>query len=217
MKKILLFASIAAIFASCSSSQPKFELEVNIHNNASLLNKKFIVTQIIDGSVVHTDTFKIKKDNFLLSIPYEGPAVLNISIMQSNVDRIMMAAEEGKIILDIDGVKPDISGTPINNRLQAYYNESDSVSLLFQQLDKEYELLSAEGRPTPAVREEFRLKRAQLLKENTDRIIAFIKENIDNQIGEYFFRSHYITFIVERKLELNSFATEKLKKEFGIP
>jgi len=215
MKKILLFASIAVLFASCSS-KPKSELEVNIVNNYSLINKKLIVDQRIDGSVVYTDTIKIKKENFLVSIPYLGPGLIDISIPESNVDNIIMASEEGKIQLNIEGVKPHFSGTPLNDRLQAFNQASDSVSLLFQQIDKEFEAQSQAGLLTPQKGEELTKKRRQLLKENTDRIIAFIKENVDNPVGEYYFMLNYIMYPPERKMELNAFATEKLKAAFGI-
>ena len=217
MKKILLFASIAVLLASCSSKpQPKFELEVNIHDNSSLISKKFIVTQRIDGSVVYSDTIKIKKDQFLLKIPYKGPALLNISIPLSDVKDIMMAAEEGKIQLNIEGVNPFFSGTPLNDRLQDFYQGNDSISLLFKQLEDEYKSRPNPDSFTPAMRDEFRQRRDQLLSENTNRIVAFIKENVDNPIGEYYFMTHYITFSLERKKELMSFATDKLKREFGV-
>ena len=211
MKKVLLFALITIFFASCSSG-PKFNLEVNINNNGSLMNKKFIVNQMIDGSVVYADTTKIKKDRFLLKIPYKGPALLNISIPGSNVRGVMMAAEEGKIQLTIDGAQLHFEGTPLNDRLQTFYLGNDSVSLLFKQLDNDYETQSKAGPLTPQMSEELRNRRTQLLIQNTDRIVAFIKENVDNPIGEYYFMTHYITFPVERKLELYGFATEKLKR-----
>ena len=217
MKNILLFASIAIIFASCSSSQPTFELEVNILNNASLLNKKFVINQNIDGAVVYADTLKIKKNSFKLDIPYHGPALINISITpQSNINNIMMAAEEGTIQLNIEGNKVHFGGTPLNDNLQAYYHANDSISLLFQELQKEYDLKIKDGQFTSDFNEEFRSKRIKLIRENTDRIIAFIKENVDNPVGEYFFMTNYINFTIERKLEMDGFATEKLKKEFGI-
>ena len=71
MKKILLFTFISVLCASCSQ-EPKFELEVNIHNNGSLRNKNLVVIQKIDGSVVYSNTTKINKDNFVLSVPYKG-------------------------------------------------------------------------------------------------------------------------------------------------
>ena len=221
MKRILLFVSIAALLASCSS-KPKFELGVNIQNNSSLMNKKFVVCQRIDGTVVYADTIKIKKEQFLVDIPYKGPALINISIPGSNVNDIMLAAEEGNIQLAIDGLKPSISGTPLNDRLQAFYQGNDSVSLLFQQWDKDYELLN---QTDPALQkkaefqqksDELRQRRTQLLISNTDRLVAFIKENVDNPVGEYYFMINYITFPLDRKLELNAFATDRLKKEFGI-
>ena len=215
MKKILLFASIAIIFASCSH-KPKAELEVNIQNNSSLIDKEIVVIQKKDGVVTFSDTVKIRKDRFVLNIPYTGPALIDISIPNSNVRNVMMAAEEGKLQLNIDGTKPQIGGSPLNDRLQAFYLGNDSVSLLFQQMDKDFQALSQNGKATPQQENEYRQKRSQLLKENTDRIIAFTKENVDNPVGEYYFMTTYITFPVDRKLELNAFATQKLKQAFGI-
>lgn len=215
MRKILLFISILVIFASCSS-KPKFELEVNIQNDSLLTGKKLIVDQKIDGALVYSDTAKIKKANFTLKIPYEGPALLWIYIPESGIDDIMMVAEEGKITLGIESTKPTFGGTALNDRLQAFNQASDSVSTLFRQLDDNYQLQTQAGSITPPVAEEFRQKRRKLLKENTDRIIAFMEENIENPIGEYYFLTNYLLFPLERKLELNRFATDKLKKEVGI-
>ena len=215
MKKVLLFASIAIIFASCSF-QPKFELKVNIHNNDSLLNKKFFISQKIDGTVIYSDSIKIKKNQFLVKIPYKGPALLNVSIPKSNVYDIMMAAEQGQILLSIDSVRPYFSGTPINDHLQVFLNGNDSVSKLFQQLQEEYESKRTANLLTPQIREAYQENRLQLINSNTDRTIAFIHENIDNPIGEYYFMIHYASFPTDRKLELNSFATDKLRKIVGI-
>jgi len=216
MKKILYLVLVAIFFASCSSKQPKFELEVNIQNNASLLNKKFVVTQIVDGSTIFSDTFKIKKDRFVLDIPFQCPAMMNISIVQSNVNNVLMAAEKGRIVLNIDGTNTNFGGSPLNDRLQAFNNAKDSVFELFRQIDKEYEIIFGDPKSTPQMKEELRERRMMLLTQNTDRIIAFIKENIDNPVGEYFFRNNYIIYGSQRKTELAKFATEKLKKEFGI-
>jgi len=222
MKNVLFLTLIVVIVASCSS-EPKFELEVNIHNNSSLKNKKFVIDQRINGSVVYVDTIKINKERFLLEIPYKGPGLMNISIPESNVNEQMMAAEEGKIQVNIDGTRLHFGGTPLNDRLQAFYQGNDSVSLLFKQIDQEIEQLNQDKPLTPQSKVELQKKkdqlhekRNQLLVENTDRIIAFIKENVDNPVGEYYFMTSYITFPIERKLQLNAFATQKLKSEFRI-
>lgn len=222
MKKILVFTLVSILFASCSS-KPKFELEVNIHNNGSLKNKKLVVIQSVDGSNIYSDTTKIKKDHFLLNIPYKGQALLNISIPESNIKGIIMVAEEGKILLNIEGDQSHFEGTPINDRIQAFYHGNDSVSLLFREIEKEYALLVRSNQSDPKMKDEFqkkseelRQRRSQLLDVNTDRIVAFIKENVDNPIGEYYFMTHYRTFPIEIKLKLGSFATEKLKKEFRL-
>jgi len=215
MKKVLLFASIAVVIASCTH-KPKFELEVSIQNNNSLIDKKAVIVQKKDGVVTFSDTIKIRKDKFVLEIPYDGPALIDVSIPGSDVRDVMMAAEEGKIQLNFDGTKPQIGGSPLNDRLQAFYLGNDSVSLLFQQLDKDFQALNQNGKVTPQQENEYNQKRSQLLKENTDRIIAFTKENVDNPVGEYYFMTTYITFPIDRKLELNAFATPKLKQAFGI-
>ena len=223
MKKILLFTFISVLCASCSQ-KPKFELEVNIHNNGSLRNKNLVVIQKIDGSVVYSNTTKINKDNFVLSVPYKGTALLDISIPESNIKEIMMVAEEGKVQLNIEGTQTHIGGTTLNDRLQAFYLENDSRSQLFRQIEQEYDSVDRTNLTTPQLREEFQKKiegfsqrRSQLLDEGTDRLVAFIRENIDNPVGEYFFMTNYIGNSIDLKLKLDSFATEKLKREFRIP
>jgi len=222
MKKFLVFTFVAALLASCSS-KPSFELELNILNNSSLKSKNLVIIQKINGAVVYSDTTKIKKDNFLLSVPYKGTALLNISIPESNIKEIMMVAEEGKVQLNIEGAQTHFGGTPLNDRLQAFYLGNDSVSRLFRQIEQEYDLLSKNNPTTPQMKEEFqkktdefRQRRSQLLDENTNRIVAFIKENVDNPVGEFYFMTNYIAFPMDLKMELNSFATEKLKREFNI-
>jgi len=215
MKKILLLASIVVLIASCSL-KPKLDLEVNINNNNTLINKNFIVTYQVEGRTVYTDTVIIKKDNFSLKIPLEGKGLINIAISETRIRFLMLAAEKGKVNLTFDGLKPYFSGTPLNDRLQAFYNGNDSIYSLYSELNKEYELISGTDKYSLQKDEEISKKRTQLLIENTDRIVAFIKENVDNPVGEYYFMTNYLTFPPERKLELNSFATEKLKKEFNI-
>jgi len=215
MKKNVLFAVIAFLLATCTQ-HPKFELMVNIQGNKSLLNKKLIINQMIDGIIFYADTIKIKKEQFLLELPYKGTSLMNVYIPESNINNIMMAGEDGKIELNIDGIKAHISGSPINDRLQFFYQENDSVSQLFKQLEEEYQIKTNPNALTSQKRDEYIQKRTKLLIENTDRTIAFIKENVDNPVGEYFFMTHYITFPQDRKSELNSFATEKLKKAFKI-
>jgi len=215
MKKILLFASIVALFAACSSKS-NFELEVNIVDNESIIDKKLIVVYKVDGRFISEDTTKIRKNNFSLKIPYEGQGLLDISIPESKIYSIMMAVEKGKAQLKIEGDKPYISGTPINDRLQAFNLGSDSVSLLFDALDKELDLIRVSGSYTSEINDEFRERRMKLLRENTDRLITFVKENVDNPVGEYFFMTNYIMFPEHRQTEMRSFATERLKKEFGF-
>ena len=198
MKKILLFASIVVFLASCSS-KPTFKLEVGIRNNNSLKDKQLVFTQQIDGKVVFADTTKIKKNNFSLKIPYKGPGLLFVSILQSNIGDILLAAEDGIVQLNVEGNKTHIGGTLLNDRLQIYYTGSDSVSLLLENLDKEYALQQSNEPDNPNIHEEYRQKRNSLLEKNTDRIVAFIRENVDNPVGEYYFLTNYITLPFERK------------------
>jgi heat shock protein HslJ len=215
MKKILSFTLLLVVFVACSS-KTKYELAVNIENNNSLRNRNFVVTQKIDGNDVFTDTLKIKGNTFSVKIPYDGQALLFVSIPETNVNDVMLAAEEGIISLNINGHDVTFGGTPLNDRLQAFNFGTDSVSQLFTKLDEKYQQLEKDGLATAETNEQYTIDRRQLLKENTDRIIAFTKENVDNPIGEYYFYNNYYMYSLERKLELNLFASDKIKKQLGI-
>lgn len=207
MRKILLLASIVAFFASCSSKS-YFDLEVNISNNDSLINKQLVITQRIDNTVVFSDTVLIKKKNFVLHIPDRGMSLLTVRIPKSMVNDIIMATEGEQGLLLIDENKPTISGSPINDRLQDFHNGNDSVFSLLNQLDVEFETLN-----TPNMYNEYVSKKTLILTQNTDRIIAFTKENIDNPIGEYYFLINFPVFPYERRSEMYEFATDKLKDQ----
>jgi hypothetical protein len=214
MKKYFLFAAVLAILASCSS-KPQFELDVKIVNQPELINKKLVVSQKVDGVEVYADTVKIKKDELKLKIPYEGQALLFVSVLDTQFREVMLAAEEGIVSLNL-GDKVSFGGTPLNDRLQAFNLESDSVSQLFTQMEANYEQLTKQGLATDEASKQYVEGRRKLLKENTDRIIAFTKENVENQVGEYYFIINYYMFPLERKLEMNLFVTEKIKLALNL-
>jgi hypothetical protein len=215
MKKILSFALILFALVSCST-KPKYEVAVNIEDNDSLINKKMIVIQRIDNAIKYSDTIKIKKHSFKLNIPYDGPALLFISVPDSKLQDVIIAAEEGSVSLNIKGGKTLISGTPLNDRLQTFYNASDSVSQLFAQLDEKFVELQNDSVFASEMATQYMLDRRRLIKENTDRIIAFTKENIDNPIGEFYFVNNYFMYSEERKMEMNLFMTDRIKKLLGF-
>ncbi|MDR1763302.1 MAG: DUF4369 domain-containing protein [Dysgonamonadaceae bacterium] len=209
MKSKFFLAATLVILASCSM-KPKFDLDITL-NDKSLIDKNMIVSEIriSEGQTsdyIYTDTLRIKKDHFTVKLPYEGPALVFVSIPKSdNRFRQILVAEEGKVSLAIDSNKSVIGGTPLNERWQVYNNESDSISELFARLDRDGKLA-----------EDTTITRRDLLRINTDRIIAFTKENIDNPIGEYFFINNYTMMPEERRLEMNLFVSEKLKKIMHI-
>jgi hypothetical protein len=214
MKQFLLFVVVVTM-VSCSFGE-KFEVEVNIENNSTLIQKSILVTQSIDGEQIFSDSFNIKKQNFKFKLPYKGPAFVQISVPGVNLQNAFFAAEAGIITLHIDGSKVNCGGTPVNDRLQAYRNESDSVSNLFKAIDDKFASLQNEPKADQEALDALVVERRALIKSNTDRTIAFTKENIDNPIGEYFFMSNYIIFPTERQLEMNLFASEKIKKLLKI-
>jgi len=218
MKKIGLFVIIlAAILTSCSS-EPKYEVEVNIKNNSSLKDKEIIISQKVDGETTYSKVSTIKGDNFSLDIPAQKDALLFLVIPESDINEIMLAAGEGGSIIhvNIDGEKVNFSGTPLNDKLQSYIQATEAVSASFEKLDNDFSQLQEAGNLTTEAIENHKLERSQLLKENTDRIIAFIKENVDNPVGEYYFVNNYVMFPIDRKQEMQSFATDKIKKSIGI-
>jgi hypothetical protein len=214
MKQFLLLIAVM-LMVSCSFEK-KFEVEVNIENNATLIGKSLFVAQSIDGEQIFTDSVKVKKRNFKFKIPYRGPAIVMISAPNTILQSVFFAAEEGIISLNVNGEKVSFGGTPINDKFQAYRNEADLVSASFKEIDNKYALLSNDPKADPKALDELLEKRRQLIKSNTDKILVFTKENIDNPIGEYFFLSNYIIFPMERQLEMNLFASEKLKKILKI-
>jgi len=209
--KSKMFLAVTLVFLAACSSQPKFEFDITLKNNKYLINKEIVInefkiTKAPDKGMVYSDTFKIKGEHLSLKLPYDGPAIISVSIPKSENNFItLLAAEEGKVTLEIDGNSNQIGGTPLNERWQEFRNASDSVSNLFKRLEQDGYLA-----------EDSTITRSDLLRMNTDRILQFVKDNIDNQIGEYLFINDYNMMPMERRLEMNLFVSDRIKEIMNL-
>lgn len=218
MKKILLFTALIVLLASCSN-KPKFGITGSIEGD-ELDSCVFKVEQTLRGEVIFSDVTKIKNNKFKLSVPYTKPAVMSGIVSDVNnktLNRfIFVTEEEGKIDININGNKVSVTGTPLNDRLQDYLQVSDSMGQLLDALNDKYRHYFDEKTATQEIRDEYQTERTRLVEENTDILMNFMKENIDNPLGEYYFMVYYIMMRPEDKERMTAFASDEIKEKMGL-
>lgn len=214
MKKIILFAAFLTLLAACSKKQ-RYTV-VGSFDDRSFNNKEVIFRNVMDASATVDDTITIKKRAFKWKGSVETAEVRIAVIPSVRVESFIVVLEEGTITVDVRGNRAFVGGTPLNDKIRERNRQNQSIVDRLNEMDQAYRERTESGTPlTPQEEETYRTERYALLVKNTDDIIAFTKENIDNVVGKFFFMKYYQGFPPERKAEMMSFATDELKAIYG--
>lgn len=215
MKKFLLFVSLVVLITACSKG-PKFEVSGTV-DNENLHNNSFVVEQNSYGEIVFIDSTKIKKDKFSLKIPFAEPLVMYGEFPGTDIPRFMFMTEsEGILNVQVKGDKAIISGTPLNDKHVEFQEKISSFDKLSTELVDKYFGENATEESLDERKEKYMAESASLEKERMDYLYNFIKENIDNPLGEYYFMITYPFAGKEEREILNSFAPKKLVESMNL-
>lgn len=181
MKKIFLFVSAVALFASCS----KTENEYTITGTVEGFDGKNVILEKQDenepGKLIPIDTVKVENGKFELKGSASEPSMhtLRIDTKEGIIDFIL---EEGKINVAVDKdsiAKTKIGGTYNNDELAKFKTELKSVqkevqkkSMAFQQANMQQMVLAQRDKDT-------------LIMNKLIREYKKIQEPLDNKYTGY--------------------------------
>lgn len=217
MKKTIIFAAALVILAACSDNKQKYSFSgtVEIPN---MNGKNIIVEEIVDGIMVASDTLTITNNSFSLTAKMDGPAVRTGFIEGSLIKPFEVVFEEGpiQVVINKDSTIT-VSGTPLNEKLQKRYEENRKFEEVVVGVKEEMDEAVANGTITPERQEEYGKEFRTLIDANTEQLVSFIKENVNNPLGEYYFYKSYLLMPQERKTEMLDFAPDKIRVKYGLP
>lgn len=207
-KNLYLFLSLIIFLASCNSD---YELKGSFHTADNDGKQVYLLKiidyektpQIIDSSFVNDSRFSFKLKDA------KEPALAYIIIKEASPDMpnlIPFIYENGNISMVIDSIS-HVTGTPLNDNYQTYFDRSLSFGKKIHELDSKIE--STED---SALRNEYIGQINALNKEIVDNTYGYIKENIKNKVGEVLLLSMLPSFNDSQISELLAEASPELKK-----
>lgn len=220
MKKII-FTLGCLIIASLSNAQDSIQthttdytLKVEFHNR-DLNGKKVFLQDLdmntlgfakIDSTTIEADCFEFK------GVAPEKPFVAFLIIEDAQRPLANFLLESGNIEIKVDSTASFLSGTQINDSLQAFLTRQNALRASMDSLTRAFRAETEKGTPS----EEFQKKTESEFNDAANNLISdlfnFTKENIDNPLGEFFFATtaNYLNF--DQKEELFPLISDQLKE-----
>ncbi len=214
MKKILIACvAIIALYA-CSEEKKKDNFTIDGKVSLTELDGQNVYLQVTNDNtneIVTLDSVKIQ--NGVFSFKGNKDTVIIASLYVPNTYDIRIALEPGTINVSIpeNGV-PVISGTPLNDTLQAFYNRIDILQKEGRQIVESYPKTDI----TPEQQQEMEAKLGAIPDKIDTEIVTFIKANINNVVGQFFALNFLQNFDPEVQSEILGVAGEDFKSRKEI-
>lgn len=209
MKKFLyLLPFIALLLSACSQKNELNGKFANANNDGKqvylLTMKDFNAPfQPVDSTVVKDGAFKfVLNDSTDVGVAY----IVVKDAAQGTPNGIPFVYEKGNIDMYIDSV-PKVKGTPLNEKSQVFFDKLAVTAKKMEAIDAQAAQVT-----DPAQRETYINQMQDLQKEMSSIGYDFIKENINNRIGEFYFVSFVDLFDENQVKELLKLASPEYQK-----
>lgn len=192
-KFIYILPIIALLLASCAENNT---LTGTYADNSNDGKKVYLLTlKSLNDQFVPVDSTEVKDGKFTFKLNEVGePSMAYLAIRGAKVDAIPFVYEKGNIVVSIDSVAR-VKGTPLNDKCQAFFDETLVLMGKMEQLDKNM---------AEATDDSIRVSgMAEMTKLNDDmRNIGFkfVKENIKNKVGE-FYSIHFLNMFTDEQIK----------------
>lgn len=209
MKKTIIFGllAVAALFASCSDKNT-YTISAAFSGRAETKDSTAVFLYGDPKGTNFLDSTIVKDGKFTLKGIQEKPIMAYVGMLVADRYPMMLPVvlEGGNISIKMND-NISVSGTPLNDRMKA---ENDSIDQRFARLDQIY------NAGLPSINDEEDQQALELqVQEGHEKImnglVAFIKENIDNPLGSYFFINSAQMLTPDRQKEIIAIMPEEAK------
>lgn len=213
MKKIIFFLFAIAMLAASCAEKDAFTITGKLPNGEYDGQQVYLKTlgENWNGKeLVAIDTVNVVDGQFVFKgLAKEGPMLHYIVLddaPESMKKPLAVVVEPGHIEVSLDSVS-SVKGTSINNSLQSYNNKIKSLYNEVGNLSKKTEDSTA----TAEQREDLGKQIGKKFDQMNDETYNFVKDNIKNQIGTYYFLANSYRFSPDQLKELAGSIDEKYK------
>lgn len=209
MKRFLYLLPILALLLSACSQKSELNGKfANANNDGKqvylLVMKDFNAPfQPVDSTVVKDGAFKFTlNDSIEVGVAY----IVIKDAAQNTPNGIPFVYEKGNIEIYIDSV-PKVKGTPLNEKCQVFFDKLATVTKKMEGLDAKASQVADANERQPYINQ-----MEELQKEMSTIGYDFIKENINNKVGEFYLVSFIDLFDEIQVQELLILASPEYQK-----
>ena len=208
-KIIFVLLAVVALLSSCADKNA-YTISATFSGRAETKDStKVYLYQDPRGEVV-LDSTLLKGGKFEIKGIQQKPVMGYVGMLVADSYPMMLplVLEPGNIVIVMDE-KISVSGTPLNDKMKA---ENDLIEQKFTELNKIYNA----GLPSINTDEDQQALE-QEIKEGqqkiVDGLVDFVKENIDNPLGAYFFINSAEMLEIDQQKEIIALMPEESRSD----
>ena len=214
MKKFLFLSAIAVLFAACQS---KSEYTINGEiADAIYEGQQISLVKMTDDEMVTIDSTIVTNGKFEFKGDVETPVLrfLTLGEDQNRVRSLLMVEPGVTNVVYDSGFQ--ISGSPINNAYNEFESKQKELSTEIKTLSEQYNTAQADGTMTEELDAELTSAYEKIAEESKALNYNFVKNNIDNELGQYIFMTTSGMFETEQQKEILAMASEEYKANKNV-
>ena len=214
MKKILILSTIIVFFAAC---QNKSEYTIN----GSVGDKTYEGQQIYlekwtDSIMVSVDSTNIVNGAFTFKGKTDTPVLRFVTLGNKDSKvRSMLMVEPGSINIVYDSLF-HITGSVINDNYTDFNLKQKDLTIKIRSLSDQYNAAMMDGVMTDSLDSELTSAYEKVADEAKDLNYNFIKNNIDNELGQYIFMTSSGMFDADQQKEILAMTNDEYKSKKNI-
>ena len=214
MKKFLFLSAIAVIFAACQS-KTEYTVAGKVADS-TFEGQQVILSEVTENEMVAVDSTTITNGKYTFKGQTETPVLrfIRLGNDQNSPSSIVMI-EPGKINIVYDSAF-HLSGTPINNAYSEFEIKQKELTAEIQTLSEKYNEAATDGSMTEELETELTAGYEKIADKAKTLNYNFIKENIDNELGQFMFMTSANAFETDQQKEILAMASEEYKENKNI-
>lgn len=190
MNKIVCTITALLSLTSCAGS---YDIE-GTSNVSDLDGQKLYLKVAKDGSLKNLDSCDVVHGRFSFSGKVDSAHVARIFMDSKDLSQPVVI-EQGTINIRLDNTQQKISGTPLNDKLNKFWNRFMQIRNQYADIDHEQSAAIMNGQDEATANIRLTKKALRVFEQGDKLFTKFVTENFDNVLGPwgFFTRIQYDT------------------------
>ncbi|MDD2476144.1 MAG: TlpA disulfide reductase family protein [Dysgonamonadaceae bacterium] len=214
MKKILFISIIALIFAACQNKSA-----YTIHGtipDETYEGQPVFIEKWTDSVMVKVDSTNIENGKFQFKGNTKHSVLRFITLGENDKkDRSIVMVEPGQVNITYDSIF-HITGSAINETYSDFNLKQRDLTTKIRTLSNQYNAAMSNETMTESLDTELKSAYEKIAKESKELNYGFIKNNIDNELGQYLFMTSSGMFDIDQQKEILDMTDDEYKSKKNI-